>query len=159
MAIDCYLKFDKTIEGESVAPGFEKAIQVQSWSWGGSQTSSMGVSTGSGAGKVQFSDFSITTDLDKAIPGLLNGMAQGTHFSSAMFSAVKAGAKNKPYLTIKFEEVFTTSVSIGGSSEVPSVSISFTFQKYTMDYKIQDKEGNLTTGGTSSWDIAKNEDK
>ena len=159
MAIDCYVKFDKTIEGESVAPGFEKAIQVHSWNWGGSQTSSMGVSTGSGAGKVSFSDFTITLDFDKSVPALMKGMCEGTHFTKATFSAVKAGAKNKPYLTIEFNEVFTTSVSMGGSSEVPTVSISFTFQKYTMDYKIQDKEGNLTTGGTSSWDLSKNEDK
>ncbi len=159
MAVDYYLKFAKTIEGESVATGFEKAIQVQSWSWGANQTSSVMEATGSGTGKVQFSDFQLTTVFDKSTPDLLQNMNMGTHFDKVTFSALKAGAKNKPYLTIEFNEAFVTSMSIGAGGEIPSVSLTLSFKSYDMEYKMQDKEGSLQTGSKSGWDLTTNKEQ
>ena len=47
---DYYLKID-TIEGESEAVGFEKQMQIESWSFGASNSGSSGLGTGAGTGK------------------------------------------------------------------------------------------------------------
>ena len=51
MAVDYFLKLDG-IQGESVDDKHKDEIQIMSFSWGGSQTSSVSGTGGSGAGKV-----------------------------------------------------------------------------------------------------------
>ena len=53
MAVDYFLKLDG-IQGESVDEKHKDEIQIMSFSWGGSQTSSVAGTGGSGAGKVRF---------------------------------------------------------------------------------------------------------
>ena len=67
MSVDYYLKLDG-IEGEAVSTGFEKQIQLLSFSWGGSQTTSVAGTGGSGAGKVDLSDLSVMKYYDKSSP-------------------------------------------------------------------------------------------
>ena len=50
MAVDYFLKLDG-IQGESADTNHKDEIQIMSWSWGGSQVSSVAGTGGSGAGK------------------------------------------------------------------------------------------------------------
>jgi type VI secretion system secreted protein Hcp len=155
MSVDFYLKLDGGLDGESVVEGHKQEIQLLSWSFGGSQTSSVSGTGGSGAGKVDLSDFSIMKTLDKASPKLLGTMAKGTHVKTATLTAVKAGGKG-PYLTITFGELFVTSVQWSASSEIPSESVSFSYNHIKVEYKLQGEDGTLKTGAQCEYDVKGN---
>ncbi len=155
MAVDYFLKLDP-VKGESTAEGFKDQVQVLSWSWGGSNTSTVSGSSGSGAGKADLSDLNIMITMDKASPEFFKGMTEGTHYKKGILSAVKTGAKGKPYLTVDLDEVFVTSLQLSASSEVPTVSVSFTYKAISIEYKQQGTDGTLTSTGAVKYDVATN---
>lgn len=155
MAVDYFLNL-ATVQGESVASGFTNQIQVLSWSWGGSNVSSVSGSGGSGAGKADISDLNIMINFDKSGPLLFKGMTSGTHYATAVLSAVKTGAANKPYLTVSMKEVFVTSLQLSASSEVPTVSVSFTYKSIEIEYSTQATNGTLTSTGAVNYDLSTN---
>ncbi len=155
MAVDYFLKLDG-VEGESSDANFKNQIQLMSWSWGASQVSSVAGSGGSGAGKVDMSDFSLMTYFDKSTPKFFKSIGLGTHIGSGTLSAVKSGAQGKPYLKVDFAEIFVTSVQMSGSSEVPTVSISFTYNEIKIDYSVQDEKGNLKSTGPITYNTKEN---
>ena len=156
MAVDYFLKLD-TVEGESKATGHTKEIQVLSWSWGASNTSTVAGSGGSGAGRTDMSDLNIMMEFDKSVTHLMQGLTKGTHFKTGVLAAVKSGSGNKDYLIMSLEEIFITSLQLSASSEVPTVSMSLTYKKVKLEYKMQDAEGVLTTAGTASYDLTNRE--
>jgi type VI secretion system secreted protein Hcp len=155
MAVDYFLKLDG-IEGESADSSHKNEIQLMSWSWGASQVSSVAGTGGSGAGKADLSDFSLMTYFDKATPKFFKSIGAGTHIASGTLSAVKSGAQGKPYLKVDFAEIFVTTLQISGSSEVPTVSISFTYNEIKIDYSLQDEKGNLKSTGPITYNTKEN---
>jgi type VI secretion system secreted protein Hcp len=155
MAVDYFLKLEG-IEGESSDSNHKNEIQLMSWSWGASQVSSVAGTGGSGAGKADLSDFSLMTYFDKATPKFFKSIGLGTHIASGTLSAVKSGAQGKPYLKVDFAEIFVTSLQISGSSEVPTVGISFTYNEIKIDYSVQDEKGNLKSTGPITYNTKEN---
>jgi type VI secretion system secreted protein Hcp len=155
MAVDYFLKLDG-IDGESADSNHKNQIQIMSWSWGGSQVSSVAGTGGSGAGKADLSDFSIMTYFDKATPKFFKNLGAGTHIKSGTMEAVKSGASGKPYLKVDFAELFVTSLQISGSSEVPTVSLSLSYNQITIDYSVQDENGNLKSVGPVTYNTKEN---
>jgi type VI secretion system secreted protein Hcp len=154
MAVDYFLKLDG-ISGEAPDQTNHKdEIQIMSFSWGGSQVSSVSGTGGSGAGKVDLSDISIMTNFDKATPTLFKSLCNGTHIKTGKLTAVKSGAKGKPYLTVDFTELFVSSLQLSASSEIPTVSLSFSYKTISIDYKVQDADGNLKSTGPVSYDLS-----
>jgi len=156
MAVDYFLKLSDGIEGESTDSNHKTEIQIMSWSWGASQVSSVAGTGGSGAGKADLSDFSIMTYFDKATPRFFKSIGLGTHIKSGTMSAIKSGADGKPYLKVDFKELFVSSLQISGSSEVPTVSLSFTYNEIKIDYSIQDENGNLKSTGPVTYNTKEN---
>jgi type VI secretion system secreted protein Hcp len=154
MAIEYFLKLDG-VTGEAAASKHSGEIEVMSWSWGASNPASMH-GTGLSAGKVSFSDLSITKPTDKASAKLLELCCTGKHITKGVLTCSKSTGDKNPadYLTIKLEEIAITSVQHGGSSgdDIGHESISFAFGKFTLDYKVQGKDGTLTAAGTTNWD-------
>jgi type VI secretion system secreted protein Hcp len=155
MAVDYFLKLDG-VEGESSDANFKNQIQLMSWSWGASQVSSVAGTGGSGAGKADLSDFSLMTYFDKSTPKFFKSIGLGTHIGSGTLSAVKSGSQGKPYLKVDFAEIFVTSLQMSGSSEVPTVSISFTYNEIKIDYSVQDEKGNLKSTGPITYNTKEN---
>ena len=155
MAVDYFLKLDQ-IQGESADTNHKDEIQIMSWSWGASQVSSVAGTGGSGAGKVDVSDFAIMTYFDKATPKFFKSICAGTHIPKGTLSAIKAGADGKPYLKVDFQEMFVTSLQISGSSEIPTVSISFSYNEIKIDYSTQNEQGNVTSTGPVTWNTKTN---
>jgi type VI secretion system secreted protein Hcp len=155
MAVDFFLKLD-TIEGESIDDKHQKWIQLLSWSIGGSQVTSVAGTGGSGAGKADLSDLSIMKYYDKASPKLWKAMIAGTHLPKGTLEAVKSGADGKPFLKIDFEELYITSVQQSASSEIPSESVSFSYNKIKIDYSTQDEKGILTSTGAVTYELKAN---
>jgi len=156
MAVDYFLKLSDGIEGESSDSNHKNEIQIMSWSWGASQVSSVAGTGGSGAGKADLSDFSIMTYFDKATPKFFKSIGLGTHIKSGTMSAIKSGADGKPYLKVDFKELFVSSVQISGSSEIPTVSLSFTYNEIKIDYSVQDENGNLKSTGPVTYNTKEN---
>ena len=143
MAVDYYLQLDG-IQGEAVTTGFTNQIQVMSFSWGASQVTSVAGTGGSGAGRVDLSDFSITKHYDKSSPQLFKSICAGTHIKTGVFSATKAGSGGKAFLKISFEELFVTSLHDSATDEVPTESVSFSYNQIKIEYSTQNEQGILT---------------
>ena len=155
MAIDAFLKLD-TIEGESLHQGFEKQIQILSFSFGGLQTTSVAGTGGSGAGRADLHPITVQKYMDKSSTKIWKAMLAGTHLKTGTISLVKAGGDStmsKPFFTIDLEEVFVTDYQASASSEVPTESISFSYNTIKEEYFQQDEKGNLTSTGKVSYDL------
>ena len=163
MAVDMFLKIGKII-GESrdkVYNGKDGWIDILAWSWGASNSGTTHLGSGSGAGKANFQDISVTKYIDKATPDLLRGTAKGTHYDKAQLVVRKAGDKPLDYLIIDMEEVMLTSYSTGGSGGEDRLTenISLNFDWFKIKYTEQDPSG---TGGKTpdfAWSIASQDSK
>jgi type VI secretion system secreted protein Hcp len=155
MAVDYFLDLDG-IQGESQDEKFKDKIQVLSWSWGASNVSAVAGTGGSGAGKVDMSDVSMMLNFDKSTPKFFKSISKGTHIAKGTMSAVKSGADGKPYLKVNFTEVFVTGLQMSASSEVPTVSLSFTYNEIGIDYSVQDEKGTLNSTGEVKYSTKQN---
>ena len=133
MAFDAFLKLDG-IDGESVAKGYEKWIEVSSFSWGCVDIPSTNTGGGAGAGKVQLSDLNFVTNFSKASPALLRACATGEHIKEAQLQVRKAGDRAGAFYKVKFEDILVSSYQTGGSSDAfPTESISLNYARLSFD--------------------------
>jgi len=110
MAFDAFIKIPG-VEGESTRKGFEKHIEVLSFSLGASNPSSVGSGGGGGSGKASLSSFSIMKHSDIASPVLFQKCCAGDHFDKVTVTLNKAGGHAAlNFLVYEFEEVFVDSV-------------------------------------------------
>lgn len=154
MAVDYFLKLEG-IQGESVDEKHKNEIQIMSWSWGASNVSSVAGTGGSGAGKADLSDLGVMAYFDKSTPKFFKSVCKGDHIPSGTLTATKGGA-DKPYLKVDFKELFVTSLQLSASSEIPTVSISFSYNEIKVDYSQQDDKGNLTSTGAVTYNTKQN---
>jgi hypothetical protein len=92
-------------------------------------------SSGAGAGKVNFNEFTITKEVDKASPKLRQFCANGKHIPQGTITLRKAGGGGKDYLVIKFDTVIISSYQISASNENPTESLSLNFTKIVYEHK------------------------
>lgn len=158
MAYDAFIKVEG-VDGEATAKGFEKQIQIFSFSWGVSNPSTIGMGGGGGSGKASLSSFNVMKSTDKASPSLFVACATGKHFPKITCTLRKSGGKPIDYLVYDFEECFIDSLQWSGSSggdDRPTESLSIAFGKVTISYQPQsakgDPEGKPVRG---SYDVAK----
>jgi type VI secretion system secreted protein Hcp len=155
MAVDFFLKLDG-IAGESVDDKHKDWIQILSWSWGASQVTSVAGTGGSGAGKADLSDISIMKFLDKASTPLFKSLTTGGHIKTGNLEAVKSGGNGKPFLKVDFQELFVTSQQLSASSEIPTESVSFSYNQIKIEYSTQDEKGVITTAGSVTYNTKTN---
>ena len=135
MAAQAFLKIDG-IKGESTDAKHAGEIDVESFSWGVSQSGSAAVAGGAGAGKASVSDFSFMTRSTTASPQLFLACASGKHLKSAVFTARRAGAAPVEFLKITFTDVLISSYQESGSSgdDGPYDSLSFNSAKIKFEF-------------------------
>lgn len=156
MAFDAFLKI-KGVDGEATAKGYEKSIELYSFSWGASNPTTIGMGSGGGAGKVSLSSFNIMKRTDVASAPLFTKCCTGDHMPEVTVVLRKAGGSSPlEYLTYKFTEVYVDSIQWSGSSggdDTPSESVSLTFAKVEITYKSQDEKGGAKTTIGAAWDL------
>lgn len=151
MAITYHLKLDG-IKGESKNSKHTAEIEISSWSWGVSnQTNRTG--GGLSAGKASAGDVSFTKSTDSASAKLLETCNTGKHIASGVLTCSKSTGDKTPvdYLTFTFKELHISHFQCGGSvgDEVGSESVGFAFGELEYDYKVQGKDGTMTSAGTT----------
>jgi type VI secretion system secreted protein Hcp len=112
--------------------------------------------TGSGTGKVQFQDLSITKYVDTASTDLLKHLTTGKHIDEGMLTVRKAGGKAIEYLKIKMTQVMVSHISNGGGAGQDKVTenVTLNFRKFTQTYTPQDDKGSPKPASEFTWDIA-----
>lgn len=163
MANDFFLKLEgPDLEGESMDSQHTDEIGIDSWSWGMSQSGTMHVAKGGGAGKVDVQDLSLSKKLDKASPNLMQHCCKGTQFETATLVCRKASGDGGQleYLTLVMKHVIITSVQGGGSEGDDDLleSVTLNFGEYTSTYVPQDNDGSaLPEVGPVGWNMQTNE--
>jgi type VI secretion system secreted protein Hcp len=157
MAIDYFIKFDG-IKGESTDAKHKDEIDVESWSWGETQTGGPHPGGGGAGGRVTMQDFQFVMRLNTASPTLMRACATGEHIKTATLTGRKAGGKDQQeYLTFKLTDVLVSSYQTGGSehADVPIDQVSLIFAKIQVDYRPQRPDGTLDAPVTFAWPTGK----
>src|SRR5262244_769126 len=113
--VDYFLKIDG-MEGESGDSKHKNEIQVESFSFGATQSGTFAHGSGGGAGKVQMQDFHITMKVSKASETLALACASGQHIKKAILYVRKAGGQQEDYYQVTFSDLLVSSYAIGGAS-------------------------------------------
>ena len=154
---DYYLKITD-IEGEAVVEGQEQNMQIESWSFGATNSGSASIGTGMGTGKASLQDFHFVIQNGKASPKLFLACVNGDHKTEATLVCRKTGGGGSPYtyLKVTFNDLVISSFQTGGSngsSTLPMEQISFNFAKITIEQFVQDTtSGNVTAGPSAIYD-------
>jgi len=143
-ATDYFLKIDG-IPGESKADKHQDEIDLQSFSWGASQSGTFAEGGGGGAGKVAMHDFSFTMGTNKASPKIMLACARGDHIPQAVLTCRKAGKDQQEFMKVTMSDIMVSSFQTGGQGGdvIPTESISLNFAKIEYAYKEQQKTGAL----------------
>jgi len=158
MAVDYFLNING-IKGEAQDSVYKGWIDIYSWSFGATQSGSGGhVGGGSGAGKVNMHDITVSKRTDTSSSDLFLKCANGKHYSDATIVARKAGEKPLEFLKIKLSQVLVTSYQLGGShgDDTPTENITLNFRTINMNYQVQAPDGTGTPAGEMGWDVAQN---
>ena len=161
MAVDMFLVFEHAdLKGETQDSVYKAkgGIDVLAWSFGLSQSGTFHAGGGSGAGKVNYQDVSVTKWVDKASPILMLFCSNGGHIPKATIVVRKAGTTPLEYITIVAEPVMITSVSTGGSGGEDRLTENITLNcgKINVKYIEQLATGLEGAKPEYTWDIAGN---
>jgi len=158
MAYDAFLKLDQ-LNGEVQDSQFEKWIEVDSFSWGVSNTTSIGSATGgAGSGKAAFQEFKITKPTDISSAQLFLKCASGQHFQKADLYVRKAGGDasgaSSVFMKLELLDVIVSSIEFEGAAggdDRPAEDVTFNFGKISYEYDAPDGEI-----GQFAWDLVNN---
>ncbi len=167
MAFDTFL-FLEGIDGESSAaiespPLTSKPFEILSWSFGGSNPSTVGSSKGGlSAGKVSVSSFNVMKKTENASAQLFLNCCTGQHIkkgSVIMRKATGKDGKQQTFLQYDFTEVMVDSIQWSGSAggdDTPIESVSFAFATVAITNYTQDTlKGTMKKGAGATWDLTK----
>ena len=156
-ATDMFLDLGADIPGESKDPSHLNQVDVLAWSWGMSNSGTTHVGGGTGVGKANFQDLSLTKYVDKASPKLMLQCAKGALIPTVTLFVRKSGL-NAEYIKITLSNVLVSSVSTGGSSGEDRLTenVTLNFSVVTFDYVPTKPDGTAGETVSFSWDIAGN---
>ena len=141
-----------SIQGESPSSTHSNEIEIVSFQWG---VSNSPVNTKDGVikgGRVSMTEITLTKAFDKASVQLLSAAATGKIFKTATISWSKSTGRKTPedFMTITLTGVLITSVQQSSSRAgegLGTETVSLSFDKVQLDYKVQGKDGLLTSAG------------
>ncbi|SRR6266496_142869 len=157
---DFFLKIDG-IKGESTDAKHKGEVEIESFSWGATNSGSFSQAPGAGGGtgKVSFQDFHFTKMADTSSADLLYACASGKHIKQADLTVRKAGENQQEYYKIKLSDVLVSSYQSGGSGGnnlIPTDQFSLNFAKVEFSFAPQDAKGNLGSPVRTGWDLKAN---
>jgi type VI secretion system secreted protein Hcp len=157
-AVDYFLKLDG-IEGESADHKHKGEIDLESFSWGATNSGSQHYGGGGGSGKVALQDFHFVMKINKASPKLMQACATGEHIKTGVLVARKAGKDQQEFLKVTMTDLLVSSYQTGGSGHaeiIPTDQISLNFAKIEFEYKDQKPDGTLGGAVKAGWNAKEN---
>jgi type VI secretion system secreted protein Hcp len=157
MATEMFLEIAE-VPGESQKK--TNAIDIESWSFGAANPTTVSRGKGSAEGVVSVSEMTISKVLDKASTKLFNQCCAGKHFATATITCRESkgdATTMLDYLVIKLTQVFINNFSWSSGGMKASESIALSFGKIEMTYKIQNADGSEAAGGDGAWDVRTNQ--
>ncbi len=158
MASDYLLEIDG-IKGESSDSKHKGTIEIDSFSWGATNSGSHASGGGGGSGKVSFQDLHFTTSVNKASPLLMLSCATGKHIKKAVLFVRKAGGDQQDYYKVTMEDLLVSSYQSGGhagGNAIPTDQFSLNFTKIEFAYKPQMADGSLDSEILHKYDVKQN---
>jgi type VI secretion system secreted protein Hcp len=144
MAVDVHLNFEPKVEGESKVKGYEGQIQCLDVHFGINQPAGGHFGRGSGVGKADFHDISVTKRFDLSSPTLMGFCGNGKHFDKAKLTLRKVSGDQEPmvFLTVDMDHVFISAVTPSGVASGEGMEhLTLNFDKIKMAYTSQDETG------------------
>jgi type VI secretion system secreted protein Hcp len=123
------------------------------------QSGTMHLGGGGGAGKASFQDLSVTKYVDKSSTDLMKACVLGDHIATGTLTVRKAGSKPLEYIIIELKDCLITSVQAGGSGGEDRLTenVSINFREYKVKYQPQKGDGSKDGGVLEhGFDIAQN---
>jgi type VI secretion system secreted protein Hcp len=159
MAFDVYVKIDG-IEGESTDYRHLGWIEVLYFKTHLNQEISSTASSAGGASaeRVDFDDFVITKQLDKASPKLASACAAGTHINKIVIEICRAGTDKVKFMEYKLTNCIISKVTSGGSEKIfPAETFKINFGKIEWCYTQQERQGGGAAGSIAcGWSLERN---
>jgi type VI secretion system secreted protein Hcp len=146
------------IDGEAQDAQFTNQIELESMSWGVTNSSSFKRGTGANVAKGDVHDLSFTKYADKASLNLLRFSTTGKTIPSGELTLVKLQGETKiGFITVKLTNIMVTSWNISGhgGQDLPVESGSLNFVKFEASYKPQGNEGDPAGNVDFNYDIQK----
>jgi type VI secretion system secreted protein Hcp len=153
-----YLKIDG-IQGESQDDKHKNEIDLESWSWGETNSGDAAYRGGEGAGKVSAQDFHFTAKVNKSSPKLMEACASGEAIKNIVLTATKAGKTPQDYLKITLQDSIVSSYqTLGGHNGdvLPTDHVTLNFSQMQMEYKEQQPTGSLGGATSGGWNYKTN---
>ena len=119
--VDYFLKIDG-VPGESTDHKHRNEIEIESFSWGVSQTGTHALGGVGGTGKASFHDLHFSTPVNSSSPTLMLKCASGQHLKNAVLTARKAGGDGQAteFLKVTFTDVLVSGYADAGQRPPPS---------------------------------------
>lgn len=157
MAVDMFIKIEG-IPGESKDKDHEGEIDVLQWNWGASQSGTMHLGGGGGAGKVNVQDLTFVKYCDKATTNLFKNVCNGRHIPEATLYVRKAGENALEYLVITMEDLLVSSITNGAQSSDERLTecVTLNFAKVSIKYTPQRADGSPEGSLEAGWNMEEN---
>jgi len=147
------------IDGESKDSKHIGWIDVLSFSYGVSQSSSTFTGGGGGVGKASFDALNFTHYVDKATPNLMQYCAAGKHIDTIEVSCCKVGDGAQEYMRITLTDCIVTHAGPSGFSDDARVkeTVGISYSKIKVEVKEQNADGSMGAAVTGTWDVKQNQ--
>ncbi len=103
-------------------------------------------------------DFTVTKDVDKATPSLLQGLNEGKVYGDVEILVGRNDAGTILELfKYELEDAVLSSISVGGGGGAkPVETITFNYSKIKWTYSLQKEEGAAGGKAAAQWDVSLN---
>jgi len=154
-----YLSLDP-IKGESEDKDHTGWIELESFSWGASNNSSISTGTGAGIGIGNIGDFHFTKPIDKASMNLFLYSMTGKNIATGTLEIIKrSGDTSIKALAVTLTDVYVTSVQMAqsNSGQAGMESFSLTFVQCSSVYTSESDTGDGSGPVTFNWNQKTND--
>ena len=161
MATTDYLLEIKDIKGESQDKECKEWIEIDSFTFGVDHVGNTGRGSGASTGKAKFTDVHCVKSTDAASTLLLKAACENKVLPEVKLEARKTGTDGKPfsYLIITLKNAMVASFDVRGQNadnSIPVESFSLNYEKITMNYVTQGRDGAPGGNTEMQWSRAEN---
>ena len=156
MAVNAYLSFFDSAEGESIVKGRERWVEVQGWEWEVEAESSWTKGGGASVGKPQPGALRWVHHFDLASSKILGYMCTGKAFPKVQLDVLRPSGTGVAtlFFTALMEGALITKVSTSGTEEGTIVqAVEMVFKSIKVDYTALSPKGGAGVKATFNWDI------